>query len=313
MATTHRILIRIEADQSAWFEEHHGRRFPMASWVEVEGADDARAISKLLHATVAEFQLQTTAGLIWIHGYVDGAQTRELLYNDGRWQIVSGEAFAFENHSAMRRWLAKKRLFADDDGRALFEALLGDAFTDAGVVPSHQLRPDITPEQVEAEEAEQQQRAKLATERVAQEQQQNDWVMYLLAEAPHAWAKSLVPSTVALPAWVPCSVEQSPMAVSAAGGCVVVAVSYVKLTNSLTISVFERGDFLRLVSWENGTWVTDGPTCKFEDERGMARLMASSATPDVKSLSQAFLGTSRHLNAEPLSASALEALLKRKN
>ncbi|MDP3236777.1 MAG: hypothetical protein Q8N26_28545 [Myxococcales bacterium] len=120
-----------------------------------------------------------------------------------------------------------------------------------------------------------------------------------------------MPSTVALPAWVPCLVEQSPLAVSTAVGCIVVAVSDVKRTHSLSVSVFDGESFLRMVSWENGTWFTDGSPCEFEDESAMARLMASSATPDVKSLSMAFLGKSRHVNAQPLSERALEGLLAR--
>ena len=311
MGLTHRILIRIEADQAAWFEEHHDRRFPHASWVEVQGSGDARELSKLLHATVAEFELQTTVGQIWIHGYVDGGLTRELLFTEGAWQIVSGEAFEFENHSAMSRWLSKKRLFPDDAGESIFEALLGKGFKRSGVVSSSHLRADITPDQFEAEEAETQKRTTVAADRAAPAEPENEWVMYLLAEARHAWAKWLVTSPVELPAWVPCYVEQSPAAVSAAVGCIVVAVSHTKRTNSLSVSVFEGDSFVRMVSWENGTWFTDGSPCEFEDERATARLMASSATPDVKGLSLAFLGKSRHISTQPLSKLALEGLMKR--
>ncbi|MDP3233444.1 MAG: hypothetical protein Q8N26_11755, partial [Myxococcales bacterium] len=180
MGLTHRILVRVEAEQAAWFVEHHGRRFPPASWVEVQGSGNARELSKLLHATVAELELQTTVGQIWIHGYIDGGLARELLYTDGAWQIVEGEPFEFENHGAMSRWLSKKRIFPDDAGGPIFEALLGKGFTCSGVVSSSRLRTDITPRQFEAEEAETQQHMTVAADRAAQLELQNEWVMYLL-------------------------------------------------------------------------------------------------------------------------------------
>ncbi len=95
MASTHRILIRIEQAQALWFEQHHGRRFEIGSWVEVEDAArtehaNARTCSSLLRATVAELELQSTVEQVWIHGYIDGGLARELLFDGGAWQIVEG-------------------------------------------------------------------------------------------------------------------------------------------------------------------------------------------------------------------------------
>lgn len=285
--------LRIEDKQVAWFEGHHGLEYPLGSWVEVAGESDARHLSRLLHATVAELELQTTVGQVWIHGYVEGALVRELLYSDGAWQIVMGEAFEFEDHKALKRWLSRKRILPDDAGERIFEALLGQGFVCSGVVESSRLRVDITPDEFRAEEDAVQRASAEAAARFAEASRQNEWVMYLLAEARHRWAKPLLPAPVEYPSWVPCTVDAGPSFVSMIADCTVVAVKSVKIANHFSASVFSGEHLLRLLSWQNGSWITDGEPCAFEDQSAVARSLSSPGAPELTSLTRAVLGT-RH-------------------
>jgi hypothetical protein len=133
MVITRRIVIRIEATQVAWFEQHHGRSFPLGSWVEVRDPEqDGRAYSKLLQASVAELEVQSTVDQVWIHAYSEGGLDRELLFSEGAWQIVHSNGWPYEDKPAMPRWLSKKRFYSDH-GDSVFEALLGRDIVWAGV------------------------------------------------------------------------------------------------------------------------------------------------------------------------------------
>lgn len=327
MASTHRMLIRIEASQASWFEQHHGRRFEPGSWVEVEDASraeraNARTFSSLLHATVAELELQSTVEQVWIHGYIDGELARELLSVDGAWQIVEGEPFDFEDGPAVRRWLARKR-FSSEHGEALFEALLGKGSVVAGRVESRHLRADIPPEQVKADlaAAEALVRAHLETTNRAAAQvsagchalskalKEQTFALFLLAEPRHRWASA---EGFRPPVWIPSDAELPPDVVSITLGCLVVSCQAQKYTQHITISVLDGERHVRSVQWILGTWILEGEPQAFEAPAALARFTSSEAEPNVSALCRAFLGAAHPLSETSLPAEALQRLLDRK-
>lgn len=304
MGSSQQVWLRIGAPQAAWFELHHGRRLSLDSWLQIEGEVPARDISRRFDAVVVDWSYSSTVELIWLYAYESGDQCRQLLFNEGRWQVTDGTPFQFEDTRALKRELRSR----SPDAYAVLNAFLGKEHQRGGVVAAEHLDESTTPAVIQrAADAAQAERV-ASVRRVEELRRQSRSLVFFQANEALAAQLRTTGRTVEVGAWVPYLPRQGIdiCVFSRSIGTTVVYFSFSREFGSLSFMAGQNGDETRFIMYSESSrhWMPSGSPLPCEDRDALAKILSSTDMPDADQFLRAMLGP-QVVAGEPVSANAL--------